>query len=307
MPKLFKQNILHDLATGNPPITPEELIKQHSTETASPIALEHNGEAPNHPVIFTHKESEHHNAMEPTEIIFPMPRNEEELLPSPLDTLELPEHTASSQNINNEETGDGPIFKPHAVNPVIASPSFDNIPFQAAGFNNFPVPENKMIETLMTWKAPSRPHRKKNRSFYTTVAILIILIAMIALLAGERMLVAVLFALMFLVYVLNFIEPGEIDYKISTQGVTIDDHFYHWQEMDSFWFEKKDGYTVLHIFTQLKFPTMVMMVLAQTTEESEVKKIVARFLPFHEIPPKSTVEKWGEGLQKYFQLETPHH
>lgn len=305
MPKFFKQNILNDLATGNPPVTPEELIKQHSTETASPIAIQYN-EALNHPVMFTHKESEHHNVTEPTEIIFPMPKDDEELLPSPLDTLELPVHTASSEGTNHEESKHSPIFKPQPLNVDIAAPSFDNVPFQT-GINNFPVPESKMVETLMTWKAPSRPHRKKNRSFYTTVAILIILIAMIALLAGERMLVAVLFALMFLVYVLNFIEPGEIDYKISTQGVTIDDHFYHWQEMDSFWFEKKDGYTVLHIFTQLKFPTMIMMVLGQTTEEIEVKKIVARFLPFHEIPPKSTVEKWGESLQKYFQLETPHH
>jgi hypothetical protein len=163
-----------------------------------------------------------------------------------------------------------------------------------------------MVETLMTWRAPSRPHRKKTRSYYTTVAILIILIAMISLLAGERMLVAVLFALMFLVYVLNFIEPGEIEYKISTQGVTIDQHFYHWQELDSFWFEKKDGFSVLHIYTQLRFPTMLMLVLGMDTKEDEVKKTVVRFLPFHEIPPKSLIEKWGESLQRYFPLENPH-
>ena len=210
-------------------------------------------------------------------------------LPSPLDTPELmpPHHNmTASQPIENPEI----IQPPHSA---ISQPAY-------------PLPENQLIQTLVSWIAVSRPHRKKDRSFYTTVAILIILIAMIALLAGERMLVAVLFALMFLVYVLNFIEPQEVEYKLSTQGVTIDEHFYHWQELDSFWFEKKDGFTVLHILTQLHFPSMLMLVLGPTTNEEEIKKTVARFLPFHEIAPKSVIDKWGQSLQKYFPLENPH-
>ncbi len=300
MPKFFKQNILSNpSATTEPVLTPPELISQHTSEV--PVHTESNDFSMKHeyhPDTPTPQPASP-DPNEPTEMIFHLPKEEEPLLQSPLDTLELPEHAGVQTDLLQEKniTPEPVVVPPQATMPVSS---------MNTEYNAFPVPENKMVETLLSWRAPSRPHRKKNRSFYTTVAVLIILIAMISLIAGERMLVAVLFALMFLVYVLNFIEPGEIEYKISTQGVTMEGHFYHWQEMDSFWFENKDGYAVLHILTQLKFPSMLMMVLAPPITEDAVRKIVARFLPYHEIAPKSVVEKWADGLQKYFPLENPH-
>lgn len=162
-----------------------------------------------------------------------------------------------------------------------------------------------LVKTLISWHAPSRPFRKRDRSYYTTVAILIGLISMIAVLAGEKILIGALFALGFLVYVLNFVPPEDVEYKISTQGITIGDHFYHWQELDSFWFTEKDGHTLLHVLTDIKFPGVLILVLREGDTE-EVKRVCARFLPFHEIAPKTMVEKWAESLQKHFPLENPH-
>lgn len=160
------------------------------------------------------------------------------------------------------------------------------------------------VRTLMSWKAPSRPYRKKERSYYTTVALLIVLVSMIAFFWGERLLIGALLALGFLVYVLNFTPPQDIEYKISTQGITIGDHFYHWEELDSFWFSKKEGQNILNVLTKFRFPGLLMLVMGETPEE-ELKTVTARYLPFHEIAPKSTLEKWSESLQKHFPLETP--
>ncbi len=161
------------------------------------------------------------------------------------------------------------------------------------------------LKTLLFWKAPARPYRKKDRSYYTTIAILLILISLIAFLAGEKLLIGVLLALGFIVYVLNFIPPEEVDYKISTQGVTIGDHFYHWDTLDSFWLSEKEGYKLLNILTLFRFPGMLIIPIGDLNEE-EVKRVCARFLPFHEIAPKSTIDKWSESLQKHFPLENPH-
>ncbi len=161
------------------------------------------------------------------------------------------------------------------------------------------------VRTLISWKAPSRPYRKKERSYYTTVALLIILVSLIAFFWGERLLIGALLALGFLVYVLNFTPPGEIEYKVSTQGITIGDHFYHWEELDSFWFSKKEGLNILNVLTKFRFPGLLMLVMGDT-QQDELQRVVARYLPFHEIAPKSTLEKWSEGLQKHFPLETPH-
>ena len=38
----------------------------------------------------------------------------------------------------------------------------------------------------------------------------------------------------------------------------------------------------------------------------KMTKTVARFLPFVEVPYKTWMEKWSEGLQKHFPLENPH-
>lgn len=160
------------------------------------------------------------------------------------------------------------------------------------------------VRALVFWKAPSRPYRKKERSYYTTVALLIILVSLIAFFWGERLLIGALLALGFLVYVLNFTPPQDIEYKVSTQGITIGDHFYHWEELDSFWFSKKEGQNILNVLTKFRFPGLLMLVMGDEPQD-ELQRVTARYLPFHEIAPKSTLEKWSESLQKNFPLETP--
>ncbi len=161
------------------------------------------------------------------------------------------------------------------------------------------------IKTLFSWTAPARPFRKKDRSYYTTVAILVILLALIAVLIQEFLLIGVLFALGFVTYVLAFVPPGDVDYKISTQGVTIGENFYFWHSLDSFWFKIREDMKVLFIQTKIRFPGQLMLVLGQTDEE-EIKKEIAKFLPFHEIPQTTLLERWADGLSKHFPLENTH-
>jgi len=161
------------------------------------------------------------------------------------------------------------------------------------------------LRTLLNWNAPSRPFRKKDRSFYTTVIIIAVLVMLISLLAQEFLLIGVVFALCFVVYVLGFVQPEETEYKISTQGITIGDHFYFWDDLDSFWVSQKDEQQIVHVLTHLRFPGMLMLLIGSQNEE-QLKRVIAKYLPFREIAPKSLIEKWGEGLQKHFPLENPH-
>lgn len=159
------------------------------------------------------------------------------------------------------------------------------------------------IQTLISWEAPSRPFRRKNKSYYFTSAMIVVLLVLILLLMSEFLLIAVLFALLFVVYVLAFVPPQDIPYRISTQGITIGENFYLWHYMDAFWFKEKEGHRLLIIQTRLVFPSQLMLVLPSSDEE-KIKKTVARFLPYVEVPYKSMMEKWSEGLQKNFPLES---
>lgn len=193
------------------------------------------------------------------------------LLSSPLDTPELP-------------PGDPNLL-----------PAADQSP---------PDDEYDPVRQLLTWNAPARPHMSRGRSFYTTVATLIILLSCIALFFQEWLLIGAMIAFGFLVYVLNFIAPGDIAYRLSTQGITIGEHFYHWDELDSFWFEKKGDQHLMYVLTRFRFPGMLIMVLGENNQE-QVKRIAAMYLPFREIVPKSTMDKWSDALQRYFYIENP--
>ncbi len=161
------------------------------------------------------------------------------------------------------------------------------------------------VKTLLEWEASSRPFRPKDRSYYTTVAILVFLLGLIAFFAQEFLLIGVLLSLGFVAYVLAYVAPGNVKYRISTQGVIIGDQFHFWHELDSFWFKEKDGHKVLFVQTLMGFPGQLMLVLGEVGEE-EVKKQVARFLPYHEIPRTSFMDRWAERLQKNFPLENTH-
>ena len=167
------------------------------------------------------------------------------------------------------------------------------------------IAEAGVVENLATWEASSRPYRKKDRYYYTTIVILVILLCFIAFLAQEFLLIGVLFALTFVAYVLAFVPPNDITYKLSTQGIIIGDHFYFWHDLDSFWFKEKEGIQVLIIQTRLRFPGQLMLVLG-TEELEKIKKIVAKFLPYHEIPQTSVLDRWSDSLQKHFPLENIH-
>mgnify|MGYP001611086108 FL=1 len=171
--------------------------------------------------------------------------------------------------------------------------------------------EAEEIRTLLSWEAPSRPFRKKDRSFYTTLAIIVILLVLILLLAREFLLIGAILSVVFVTYVLAYVPPHNIRYRISTQGITIGEDFYFWHFLDSFWFKEKEGQKILIIQTRIRFPGQLMLVLGPSTGsgqagEEKVKKIVARFLPYVEVPYKSWMEKWSEGLQKNFPLENIH-
>lgn len=166
--------------------------------------------------------------------------------------------------------------------------------------------EAEEIKTLMSWEAPSRPYKKKDRSYYTTIIILTVFsILAVFFWLQSVLLMAVIASLAFVAYVLAFVPPHNITYRISTQGITIGEDFYFWHFLDAFWFKEKEKQKVLHIQTRLRFPAQLMLILDGGDEE-KIKKLMARFLPYVEVPYKSWMEKWSESLQKHFPLENVH-
>src|SRR3990172_11409470 len=82
------------------------------------------------------------------------------------------------------------------------------------------------VRTLLSWSAPGRPFSKKGRQFYLSVILLLGLFEVILFLFSQYELMLVLVALTFLSLVLSSVPPHNFHYKITTEGIKVEDYFY---------------------------------------------------------------------------------
>lgn len=160
-----------------------------------------------------------------------------------------------------------------------------------------PLPE----EDVFTWKAPSRPFKKRNRQFYTTVAAIVFLISLILFFAGQFLPIAVVISVAFLGYVLSSVPPEDVEYRLTTYGVRVDNQLHYWEELGRYWFTTKYGQQLLHIET-IRFPYRLTLVTGDKTE-AELSKILSEVL-LKEKPKATFYERAAEWLQEKVPLDT---
>ena len=163
------------------------------------------------------------------------------------------------------------------------------------------------VHTLLSWEAPGRPFRKRTKEFYLTSLLIMLLVEIILFLFSEYALMAVVASLTFVAFALVTVPPHNFSYKISTEGIQIEDHFFLWQELYDFYFKNRDGVHVLHIRTRAFLPGELTLTLGSQTQDS-VKEALLPFLPYREYVKPTFLEKSGFWLAKNFPLEKhPHH
>ncbi|MBD3250123.1 MAG: hypothetical protein GF381_00945 [Candidatus Pacebacteria bacterium] len=160
-----------------------------------------------------------------------------------------------------------------------------------------PVPE----QTVLEWKAPSRPFTKKNRKYFTTIGVIGLLVALIFIFAGQGWLPAALtFSIVFLVYILSTIPPQEVTNKITTYGIRIENNLYYWDELGRFWLEKKNSVPILHIET-IRFPGRIVLLL-EAESEDVIREILSEVL-LEQKPELTPYEKVSDWLKEKIPLD----
>ena len=173
---------------------------------------------------------------------------------------------------------------------------------QTDGENDYP----HEIKTLLSWNAPGRPFRKRTKQYFLTVLLIMLLIEIILFLFSQYPLMLVVLSLVFVSFALAIVPPHDFHYRISTEGITIEDHFFLWQELYDFYFKKIEGIEVLHIRTHDLIPG-VLTIPIQGLDKEHVKIILLPYLPYREVVRETFMEKSGNWLSKNFPLENPKH
>ena len=157
------------------------------------------------------------------------------------------------------------------------------------------------FKDLFVWQALARPYKRRNKEWYSTIAAIIFLLAVILIFLQEWTLIGVIVSIGFLSYVLSSVPPEKVETKITTRGIIAGSKRFDWTLLYRFWFSEKWGSQMLNVETRLGFPRRLMFVINKP-DEPKIKKILEKYLIL-EKPQNQFVDRAGNWLQRKFPLE----
>lgn len=155
-------------------------------------------------------------------------------------------------------------------------------------------------ELVFEWQAPSRTFKKHKRQYFTTVATIVLLLCLILFFAGQILPIAVVIAVAFLTYIMATIPPHTITNAITTFGIHNEKDVYFWDELGSFWFEKKNDDEILFIEVA-RFPYRLSLLLGNESRE-KLTEILSEVL-INQRPPLTETERLSKWLQEKIPLD----
>jgi hypothetical protein len=155
-------------------------------------------------------------------------------------------------------------------------------------------------ELIFEWHAAARPFKKRNRQYYTTVALIVFLVSTILFFAGQFLPIAVVITAAFLAYVLSSVPPQDSNYAITTYGVRIDNQLYYWEELGRFWLAEKHDQKLINLELG-KFPHRLTLVY-NSADEADLVEILSEVLIMQQ-PALTSFEKASKWLSEKVPLE----
>jgi hypothetical protein len=158
------------------------------------------------------------------------------------------------------------------------------------------------VKTYLSWHAHGRPYQQHSIEYYTNSFLITMAIEIILFLFSQYILMALVFSLAFLVFALSVVPPRNLFYRISSEGIRVEDHYFIWDELYDFYFMKSHGQDILHVRTKDYFPGELTIVLGDVPVQ-QIKTVLRYFLPYREYVKPTVMDKAGSWLEKNFPLE----
>ena len=171
-----------------------------------------------------------------------------------------------------------------------------------ADFNDHPSHHYSEVKTLLAWSAPGRPYKKRGKQFYTTAVLIAFLLEVILFLFSQHMLMVVVLTLLFMSFSFAIVPPRTFHYRISTEGIIVEEHSYLWQELYDFYFRKREGVDILYVRTHAIIPGVLNISLGDV-DKAHIRSVLLPYLPYREVVKPTLMDKSADWLTKNFPLE----
>ena len=142
----------------------------------------------------------------------------------------------------------------------------------------------------------------RSKEFYRTALALVALVSIILVCIGEFLLIGVILATCFVIYVLGTVPPENIKHQITTLGIETAGHFHKWEEMREYWFDEKAGQRMLIVRMILGFPSHLQLLLG-SANETRIKELLADRIQFREKPERTFLDNAATWLSQKIPLE----
>lgn len=157
-------------------------------------------------------------------------------------------------------------------------------------------PIKKVSEkVLYSWNAPARPFKRRNKDFWVTAIAIAVVVGLILFIVEGFMPVILLVALVFLFYVMNSVEPGNIEYKITNYGINMAGKVTEWDRVTRFWFSRRFDNKLL-IFETFSLPGRLELVV-NDSDIDKLRSALTKYLIEEEAPP-SYLDKTANWFSK---------
>jgi hypothetical protein len=189
-------------------------------------------------------------------------------------------------------------FAPQPTEPAPAAPQFTPEQLENILPSELRPPSEELV---YEWTAPTRPFKRQDRQFYTTIGSIIFLISLILLFAGQFLTIAVVIAIGFLVYVMSAVPPEMVRHQITTFGLRTDQQLYAWEELGRFWITERMGQKVIHVEAG-RFPNHLSLLVGDG-DEAQLTEIFSQVL-LNQEPPQTTFDRAAAWLQERFPIRS---
>ena len=157
-------------------------------------------------------------------------------------------------------------------------------------------------KSIISWKSADRVFVARSKKYFTKIALYAFVFILAAIAFGEFFLVGVIIAIVFMVYVLSTTVPNVVEHRVTSMGIVSGERAYLWEELDSFWFDKRGDDRLLLVQTRLNFPTRLIMILS-TVSERTLLDVVEKHLHYHPAPVHTLLDKWATKVQSKISLD----
>lgn len=147
---------------------------------------------------------------------------------------------------------------------------------------------------LYKWRAPIRHFRKMDMKKYWMVVAAVLAFYVLLALLGHYWLMVAIAAVMFVIYVLGTVPPAKTKHMITSIGVDTLEKEYRWDQLDLYWYSRKDNQYVLNIETNMDVPGRLIMLVSKE-DVKRTNEILQNYLEYKTVKKQSKFSKLTEG------------